>query len=350
MSLGPPFDAGSERLRLLIGGVTLLLLTFLVSVALLTAEHQLGQSLTLHLLVERSGPLYTGAEVHLAGERIGELVAIRRHRIRPGDSIDLPVGSEHVELELRILRTAGQRLFRGSTFVPRNPTLLSPAVIEVGPPDPGQDKGPPLSGGEYLIGIDPPDLDLLLRNIYVSLEAILAEARDLQPDWQEAVAAFSALSGRLDRVADSGQVLRIGYQGAKTLVLLRSLESRLVQAGIGDAPAQLADLSATLSPLVQSAGQLGQQTGRLHDRMTELSVLFQPSRRKDAQVALRNFQAAIASGERLTQDAQYLLHLFESGQGTLGGFNRDVQLFDELKDVARILKQQLHRVIIKSRK
>ncbi len=85
--------------------------------------------------------------------------------------------------------------------------------------------------------------------------------------------------------------------------------------------------------------------------VAEMCSIFTASRlRKDAQVALRNFQAAIASGERLTQDAQYLLHLFESGQGTLGGFNRDVQLFDELKDVARILKQQLHRVIIKSRK
>ena len=350
MSLGPPFDASSERLRLLIGGVTLLLLTFVVSVALLTAEHQLGKSLTVHLLVRRSGPLYTGAEVLLAGERIGELVAIRRHRVRPGDPVDLPVGSERVELELRIRRAAGQRLHRASTFVPRNPTLLSPAVIEVGPPDPGQGKGPPLSDGDYLIGIDPPDLDLLLRNIYVSLEAILLEARDLQPDWDEAAAAFSALSGRLTRVSDSGQLVRIGYHGAKTLLTLRGLDQRLLQAGVPDAPAQLADLSATLSPFISVTGQLGRQTERLQDHLTELSVLFGPSRRRDAQTALHNFQAAVRSGERLTDDVAYLLHLLESGQGTLGGFHRDVQIFDELKDVHRILKQQLHRVILKPRK
>jgi hypothetical protein len=38
-------------------------------------------------------------------------------------------------MELRILRKAGARLYQNSTFVARNPTLLSPAVIEVGPPD-----------------------------------------------------------------------------------------------------------------------------------------------------------------------------------------------------------------------
>ena len=52
----------------------------------------------------------------------------------------------------------------------------------------------------------------------------------------------------------------------------------------------------------------------------------------------------------MTNDARYLIHLFDTGQGTLGGFNRDIQLFDELKDVHRILKQQMHRVLLKPRK
>ena len=350
MSLGPPFDAGNQKLHLLLGAVTTLLLTFLVAVALLTADHTLGKSLTIHLLVRRSGQLYTGAEVQLAGERIGELTAIRRYRPRPGDPKELAQRGPLVEMELRILRKAGARLYQNSTFVPRNPTLLSPAVIEVGPPDANAPKGLPLSDGDYLTGIDAADLDQLLRNVYLSVETILHEARELRPDWEEAVAAFGSLSQRLGRIGDSGQMMRIGVQGTATLLTLRSLEQRLQAAGITHAPMQLRELQTTLLPLVTQATLLGKRTDLLQTRIGELAVLFGPNRRHDLSESLRHFRAAVQSGERMTNDARYLIHLFDSGQGTLGGFNRDIQLFDELKDVHRILKQQMHRVLIKPRK
>ncbi|HNK46919.1 MAG TPA: hypothetical protein PKL17_19195, partial [Pseudomonadota bacterium] len=196
MSLGPPFDAGNQKLHLLLGGVTVLLLSFLVAVALLTADHSVGKSVTLHLLVRRSGQLYTGAEVHLAGQRIGELTAIRRYHPSEQDPAERRARGTQVELELRILRGPAGRLFHNSTFVARNPTLLSPAVIEVGPPDLGQDKGPPIADGDFLYGIDPPDLDQLLRRIYDSLTVILTEAQTLRPEWQEAAAAFVGLQRR----------------------------------------------------------------------------------------------------------------------------------------------------------
>jgi len=349
VSLGPPFDAGNQRLHLLLGGVTVLLLAFLVAVALLTADHTVGKSLTVHLLVQRSGQLYAGAEVQLAGERIGELTAIRRYRPRPNDSAELQRRGPLVELELRILRTPAAKLVQNATFLPRNPTLLSPAVIEVGPPERSANPGLPLSDGEYLLGIDPPDLDQLLSHIYVSVETILHEARGLRPDWEEAAAAFSSLGQRLGKVTEAGQVERIGVQGAAALLMLRSLESHLKTAGIEQAPADIEQLQTTLQPLISQATQLHKKTALLQDRLGELQLLFGPSRRHDLEVSLRNFRAAVKSGERMSEDAKYLLRLFESGRGTLGGFNRDIQLFDELKDVHRILKQQLHRVIIKPR-
>lgn len=350
MSLGPPFDASNQRLHLLLGAVTALLLLFLVAVALLLADHTLGKSLTVHLLVHRSGQLYVGAEVQLAGERIGELTAIRRFRPRAGDPKELQDREPLVEMELRIVRRAGGRLPKNATFLARNPTLLSPAVIEVGPPESGAHKDVPLSDGDYLIGIDPPDLDQLLSSVYLSVEAILREARELRPDWEEAVAAFSALSQRINRVSTEGQVARIGLHGQQTLQLLRGLRRRLDAAGLVTMPATLATLQTDLEPLISQATQLGHKTELLQDRVGELLLLFGPRRRRDLDESLRGFRAAVSSSQRAAEDAQFLVRYFESGRGTLGGFQRDIQIFDELKEVHRILKQQLHRVIVKPRK
>lgn len=95
------------------------MLLFLVAVALLLADHTLGKSLTVHLLVHHSGQLYVGAEVQLAGERIGELTAIRRYRPRPSDPKELQDREPLVEMELRIVRRAGGRLAKNSTFLAR---------------------------------------------------------------------------------------------------------------------------------------------------------------------------------------------------------------------------------------
>jgi hypothetical protein len=46
-------------------------------------------------------------------------------------------------------------------------------------------------------------------------------------------------------------------------------------------------------------------------------------------------------------DVKALIDGFQAGRGTLGGFNRDIQIFDELKEIHRILKRQTWRVLIK---
>lgn len=350
MSLGPPFDAGNQKLHLLLGGVTVLLLSFLVAVALLTADHSVGKSVTLHLLVRRSGQLYTGAEVHLAGQRIGELTAIRRYHPSEQDPAERRARGTQVELELRILRGPAGRLFHNSTFVARNPTLLSPAVIEVGPPDLGQDKGPPIADGDFLYGIDPPDLDQLLRRIYDSLTVILTEAQTLRPEWQEAAAAFVGLQRRISHLNNQGELDRIGLQGAKSLLLLRTLRHKLEAAGIKDAPERVSELSETLSPLLDKATLLVRRSELLQERAADFAQLFGPSGKRDLEKTLAGFRSAITSGNRTVEDAKYLIRYIDSGRGTLGGFHRDIQIFDELKEVHRILKQQTLKVIVKPRK
>ena len=109
MSLGPPFDPSGERLRLILGAATAVTLLVVIGVALLAADRSLGESVTVHMLVQRPGALHTGAAVRVAGEQIGEVVAIRGYRpsrglkdaTSPGPSAE-PGAEPSVDIELRL--------------------------------------------------------------------------------------------------------------------------------------------------------------------------------------------------------------------------------------------------------
>mgnify|MGYP000464550830 CR=1 FL=1 len=108
-------------------------------------------------------------------------------------------------------------------------------------------------------------------------------------------------------------------------------------------------LERSLTPLGQQFRLLAEQGELLQSRARDLGVALGPGPRADLRRAIAQLGAALAAGERLQADARFLIRYVDSGRGTLGGFNQDMQIFDELKDMSRILKQQSWRVLIKRR-
>ena len=215
MSLGPPFDQSGERLRLGLGAATAVTLLVAIGVALLAADRSLGESVTVHMLVQRPGALHTGAMVRVAGEQIGEVVAIRGYRPSPGlkDGPGADPGAEPtVDIELRLRKRWAEKVYENSTFLPVNPTVLAEALIEIGPPAGGAAPGSPIGAEQRVRGVEPADLDQLLRRVYQSIELTLQQARELGAEWTELNEAFTALSARLS--VSLPDTLRVQVQGA----------------------------------------------------------------------------------------------------------------------------------------
>jgi ABC-type transporter Mla subunit MlaD len=354
VSLGPPFDESGERLRLLLGAAVAVTLLFVIGVALLAADRSLGEAVTVHVLVKRPGVLHTGAMVRVAGEQIGEVVAIRGFHGEPGlpDSQPKAEGGDAtpVEIELRLRKQKADKVYANSTFLPVNPTVLAEALIEIGPPPGGAAPGPPVQDGQRVRGVDPADIDQLLRKVYVSVELTLQEARDVGPEWTELNEALSALSGRLAHTAPPELMLRARVQGAAALDGTRQLLATLRSGNVNQLVPVAKELDQTLTPLIGDLRRLGDQAAVLQARASDLGQAFAPGPQADLQRAIAQLRAALATGEQLAADARYLVHYFESGRGTLGGFNQDIQIFDELKETTRILKRESWRVLIKSKR
>ncbi|MBL9003297.1 MAG: MCE family protein [Myxococcales bacterium] len=345
MSLGPPFDdaESSERLRLGLGfGMTAVLL-FFAGFAILTAERSLGDSLTLHVDVTRVGTLHAGAPLRLAGEQIGEVVAIRGRR----EETDRSTGSTpRIDIEVRLLRQFRERVRRNSTVVTVNPTLLTEAQLEVGPPWNGEAPGEAVKEGDHLRGVDPVEMSLLLVRVYRSLEAALAEAKDLSPDWHEFGGALSSLASHVRETMPTAELLRLALHIERARRGIVGLRDTLQAAQAETAPERLRGLYERGKPLVAELSRLAGQLEALQSRVQDLQAAVL-ARKADLQRIESLVRATAQLGERVRSDSQALLWLYENGRGTLGGFSHDIQIFDELKEMHRILKRESWRVLIK---
>jgi ABC-type transporter Mla subunit MlaD len=341
LSLGPPFDDSGERLQVGLGAAAAALLLFVGTFAILTAERPLGDSLRVHVMVARPGSLHTGAIVEVAGETIGEVVAIRGQPATGG-----PTDLAPVDIELRIQQRFQSRLRRNSTIVAVNPSILTEALLEVGPPAHGAAPSPPVTDGETLRGVDPADIDQFMRKLYLSLEAVLREGRDLRPDWQDFTGAVAATATTLDRQLPAELLLRLGLHGTQARLALERLSDSLHRADVAAAPAELQALLATTTPLIDQLLSLARQADSLQSRVHDLTVSLEPRQRQLSR-AIAGLGSASRDAQQIVHDAQLLQSDYLNGRGTLGGFQRDIQLFDELKELSRILKRESWRILIK---
>lgn len=344
MSLGPPFDHSGERLRLTLGAATAVMLLVVIGVALLAADRSLGESVTVHMMVHRPGVLHTGAMVRVAGEQVGEVVAIR------GLPAANPASDEPtVDIELRLRKQLAGRIYDNSTFLPVNPTVLAEALIEIGPPADGAAPGAPVTSEVRVRGVDPADIDQLLRKVYVSIELTLEQARELSSEWTEMTAALGALSERLSASLPTEEVLRVQVQGAAARHSIEQLLLTLRAGEVDKLPALARQLEQSVTPLGRELRRLGAEGEILAARARELGQALGPAQQADVRRAVAQLRAAMAAGEQLEADGRLLIRYFDSGRGTLGGFNKDLQIFDELKETGRILKQKSWRLLIKRR-
>ena len=102
----------------------------------------------------------------------------------------------------------------------------------------------------------------------------------------------------------------------------------------------------TAKPLVNELSRLALQLDALQTRARDFDQAL-GTRRGDLARIAQLVRSTSELGQRASTDVKALIWLYENGRGTLGGFNRDIQIFDELKEMHRILKRESWRVIIK---
>lgn len=344
MSLGPPFDASGLRLQQRVGAVVVLLVGGAVAWVLAFSGRTLGRGLTFTVEMASTGPLRAGDKVRIAGREVGE---IRNARARHA-SVESPFRS--VEFDVFIQRAWAAEVRTNSQLFVATPSVLGEAYLEIGPPAHGEEPGPPITEGARLRGADPPDIDRFFQHAEASIREVLSLLDENKPELTALLSAGDELLATLSGLpADRGQLSRIVDQGAAALEEGRALVAVAREAGgIGRVRAMGHELSAIAGRAGPELRQLAQRVDRAIERVDQLSGLFSDERRAQVETALTNFRRLIAFGERIAADARFLEHKLELGEGTVGGFLADKEIFDDLHETHRIIKSQPLRFLLKT--
>ena len=341
MSLGPPFDESGLARQLRWGFCSALVLVGGLGYLLSTAGRTVGRGAKVVIQLAHPGPLRAGARLWLAGSVVGEVRDVRWRRTQ--------AGKLGVDLEVFIGRDALARIPSNSVPFVITPSLLGEAGLEIGPPLGSPDGqvalARPLSDGDVLVGADPPNLDDFLVKTERSLSEVLGLAREDGPAAKELARAVDDFLDHLRGVEhEPGRAGRILDQGTIVVERTRDLVASLRAAGgLGRARAAGTGLGAALDELGPELRAFGRRADELQARLT----LTLPAEQRDrARVALDSLSKTARTFARLTADIQRLVAYVERGDGALGAFLQDRELFDDLHETHRIIKSQPLRFLL----
>ena len=333
----------SQRLA---GALFIALLGASVGFVLLTSGRTLGSGQRFDVELATTGALKPGARVRIAGREAGEVRALRWDK--------RPDGTRHVIAECFVQSAWAQHLRVNSEFFIATPSVLGEAYLEIGPPRAARGGEPPAPGrpladGETVRGVDPPELDRMVARLYGNLTTIALMFREDRPAFDELVKAAQSLLDTLSGLPQSpGQLARIRDQVMQAVDDGRALVNDLDDA---HAIARGRLIARDLGEVARKAGPelaaIGVKASAVIERVQGLSDIVSPERRARVSKGAEALSHAATIGAAIAREVEALAAMVERGEGSVGAFLHDHELYDDLHDVHRILKSQPWTLIVK---
>ena len=339
MSLGPPYDDSGLRRQLQLGSTALVALILTILGILTLSSRTLGRGEHIFVRMRIPGALREGSKIRLAGREIGEVRSIRPDQ-------------KGVIVDAFVLRDWLPHLHSNSEVFVSAVSILGEAHLEIGPPPKGGDPGPPLRPGDEIRGTDPPDLDELLRYTLDNAREWMVLLQDVRPETTELFAAGAALMARVRELPiGEGQVSEMVARAVASFADARKLGALLDEAGGGKRI--LADARAIGALLDERGPELGKILDAVRvstDRTEAVIALWRGGELDKASHAWETLKGTGRSVDAIVKDLDYLITRVQRGKGTLGGFLQDQELWDDLHESHRQIKQQPWNLLIKSDK
>jgi phospholipid/cholesterol/gamma-HCH transport system substrate-binding protein len=295
-----------DRQAVRVGGVVLLVLGLAVAAVLALQGRHLGRGIRLHVQMARVAALQVGAKVRLAGLVLGGVEDIRL--TGHGATIDLWIEARHAWL-----------LRQTTDFFISQEGLLGEPYLAIAPRPGSDEPGPALAAGATVRGVDPPQMDQLLATSYHNLEAITTMFREGMPERQALRTALDDLSRTLD-----------GLEAPPWSAL-----GRLAAAARG-----YGALRAPVVPPLRLPADLRPRLDAIAAAAARVAATTDDPRAVRLAIALAGAGALADRARAALAAADALRALVASGRGTLGAFLKDVEIFDEMKEMTKTMKRQ----------
>ncbi len=342
-----------------VGALVLFSTLLLVAFVFLLGDMRFGDSHDIHVQFETAGGLKQGAEVAISGIVVGSVNRLEFIRNEDPES-GLPAVA--VQVTLRVNPSYADSIRQNSRFYITTRGVLGEPYVEITTPS---FDAPVVASGDGLRGVDPPRMEILLGQAEELLETVVDILREDQDDVRDLVVNASsffktvggAVGDNRDAVDSTLQNLEITTNEAASF--LAALNAAIGEDGqrldgiVSDAETTVRNARGISSRLSGQINQLDPILGDVAEVASDAREITDSTRRllvdNEGRIvaSIENVETATENFQLLSDDAVTLMTNVSDGEGTIGALLVEREMYEDLKDILRSIKQQPWRILWK---
>lgn len=308
-------------------------------------DFAVGPGYKLYVDFNFSGNLQPGAPVRVAGIKVGQVESVALL----GGELDPVTGRRaQVRFTIWVEKRVTDTIRSNAEFFVNTTGVLGEKYLEIVP---GSHEQPALPPGSYVVGVDPPRTDLIIARAYELMDVLTTGMRDNKEALRDLVKNASLAIADVTRVLGENREsigrLLVSADGfaSESSALLADVrkglgDPTLIRRIVSDADTAIVHADQALTELVPKVSQLLDESVRLAGLVTEERVVTVV----DATGAVKRI---LYSGNAVMDEVLGLINDVRQGKGTVGRILTKEELYADIREMVRDLKQNPWKLIWK---
>jgi phospholipid/cholesterol/gamma-HCH transport system substrate-binding protein len=330
----------SRSLQIKVGLLVLVALAVLGGFIFALGQFSASRGQVFYVDFKFVGNLAEGAPVKVSGIKVGKIKEIQFHAGKYDPKLKRRV---FVRLKVWVEERALRTIRTDSNFYINTQGVLGEQYLEITPGNLDDAKQRRIAAGEIRRGEDPPRADLIVARLYSFLETVT----DLLKGERKTIVGVVKNAGKsletLNKILteNRGKVGKL-LDDADQLVAEASGLAKDVRHGLGGGrtiKSTLANVNRVTYTLSRELDPLLAKAKNALDSAAELGKIIGPEQRQKLLTILDRILKITQKVDTMAGDAAIIVSSVRRGQGTVGAFVMDREIYEDVKEMIRDLKR-----------
>lgn len=339
---------GDERyLELRVGAMILVAVALLVTFILILGDWSIQSQKEIDVFFQNPGGLSGGTAVKVAGRKVGRITEIT-FLGQTGPRNPMTGLPALVRARITLDEEVYNAMRRDSNFYVTTKGVLGDPFLEI---DPGVSPAP-LDSNKPVFGIDPPRIDLFVADAFQLVKALNGlldrNAESFDVIFQNGAKLMGAVAEDVDGGTSTGNQIDKILVGVEDLVG----ETRSLVTGAKEKYVDDPKVTRILDNLEALSGKLNREIDPLLAEIKEalaavdrLSSTLGPEEQKKIRDSIAKLDKVMTRADRTLGGVEDMVNKIRRGEGTVGQIMQDEEIYDDLKELIRDIKQHPWKII-----
>ena len=338
-----------------VGALVLFALALLVSFVLVLGDFTVGNTFSFNIEFDNAGGLKPGADVAIAGINVGNVQSLRFIQREGGGPMDNVVA---VRASIAVENKYADAIREDSEYFITTRGVLVEPYIEIVTED---FEAPPIEEGAVVRGVDPPRMDIIVAKASELMSALTDLLSDPEIQTKDLIANTASLMKNIDSFVvdnrdDLDQTMDNVRDGSGEASKLLTALNVAVDDGEGlkrtitnaertaaNANSITTKLDRDIDPILDNVSATAENARQVGESANRLIVENEPKIAR----TIDNVETSSDNLVAMSKDANSMVSSIRSGEGTVGALLNDREIYDDLKETLRNIKQRPWKIVWK---